>query len=174
MVRSAASHWPRGLPTPSRTPTNSPPWRRWHACSPRPRPSGPGSPTSAVAQAGRLSGLRRVSVLPALLSIGLSTDRCIGRRTEQRGNLVRASPGQRDAGAAVPVTVHDPRRPELLDFESHGWSRGSQTHLVPQHFRARELRYEHAGSFEDPRGRRRIRRTTPLALLVGPADHDVA
>ena len=48
---------------------------------------------------------------------------------DQRDDLVGAAPAQRDAGAAVPVAVHDVADP--LDADRR--PRRAQTHLVPQH-----------------------------------------
>ncbi len=84
-----------------------------------------------------------------------------------------AAPGQRDAGAAVPVVVHDgpPARqplglqPDLLPYRP-------QADPVRQDFGAAQPGIDRRAVAQDPAGRGRIGFQPPVAAVFGAAEHD--
>src|SRR6266498_3579644 len=94
--------------------------------------------------------------------------------TTEPDDLAGATPGQRHAGAAMPVRVHDgPARDGLGCHAGAAAPERPQPDLLPHDRRVGELRHQRAAAGQDGVAGRRVRRGGPDVLLERAAKHHV-
>ena len=97
-------------------------------------------------------------------------DRGLGsHRVHQRGDVIGAAPGQRDAGAPVPIAVHDGAVVDPLRLEPHGRPDGTQPHPMTDDRRPVQLGHDRTGPGKDQVRDRGIG-TRFVGTLVGGVD----